>query len=259
MGVMDRVEIGDAVLYRGDALEIMRELEPGSVGLTLVDPPYSSGGMFRSDRVRPTGEKYVQTEQYQAGRCMANFQGDDRDQRAWTAWCERWLSLAYDLSAPGGGLLCFIDWRQLPALTDAVQIARWSWRGVAVWDKTQAARPVKGWHRQQAEFLVSAACGPLRAGREGLYLPGVFRYAPLSGGVKLHQTGKPEPLMADLVLLSDPGAVVADYFMGSGTTGIAALRAGRRFIGIELDPRYFEVACRRIEAEREALKRGGGA
>ena len=100
--VTERVQIGDAALYRGDALEVMRELEPGSVGLTLVDPPYSSGGMFRSDRVRPSGEKYVQTKQYQAGRCRANFQGDNRDQRGWTAWCERWLSLAYDLSAPGG-------------------------------------------------------------------------------------------------------------------------------------------------------------
>jgi hypothetical protein len=52
---------------------------------------------------------------------------------------------------------------------------------------------------------------------------------------------------------SDPGETVLDPFMGSGTTGVACARLGRRFIGIEIDPGYFDIACRRIEqAERQA-------
>jgi site-specific DNA-methyltransferase (adenine-specific) len=51
---------------------------------------------------------------------------------------------------------------------------------------------------------------------------------------------------------SDPGEIVCDPFMGSGTTGVAAVRLGRLFIGIENDPRYFDLSCRRIEdAQRQ--------
>jgi DNA modification methylase len=46
---------------------------------------------------------------------------------------------------------------------------------------------------------------------------------------------------------SDPGETILDPFMGSGTTGVAAIKLGRRFIGIELEPKYFDIACRRIE------------
>ena len=46
---------------------------------------------------------------------------------------------------------------------------------------------------------------------------------------------------------SDPGEIICDPFMGSGTTGVAACKLGRRFIGIEIDARYFDLACQRIE------------
>lgn len=50
---------------------------------------------------------------------------------------------------------------------------------------------------------------------------------------------------------SDPDDVVCDPFMGSGTTGVACAKLGRRFIGVEIEPRYFEIACRRIEEEHK--------
>jgi site-specific DNA-methyltransferase (adenine-specific) len=61
-----------------------------------------------------------------------------------------------------------------------------------------------------------------------------------------HPTQKPVALMSWCVGMVEP-ATIADPFMGSGTTGVAAVRAGRAFIGCEIDPRYFEIACRRIE------------
>jgi site-specific DNA-methyltransferase (adenine-specific) len=67
-----------------------------------------------------------------------------------------------------------------------------------------------------------------------------------------HPTTKPTPLMRRLVAKMPPGTVL-DPFMGSGTTGIAAVEAGRQFIGIERDERYYEIACRRIE---EAQRQG---
>jgi site-specific DNA-methyltransferase (adenine-specific) len=81
--------------------------------------------------------------------------------------------------------------------------------------------------------------------------PNIFWYSP-GGVVKGHPAAFPEQLAADQIeTWSEPGEVVLDPFLGSGTTGAAALKAGRSFIGIERDPSYFRLARRRI-AEAEA-------
>lgn len=251
---VERREIGPCTLYLGDAMRIIPTVPAKSVALTLVDPPYSSGGMFRSDRNKPTGAKYVQTEIYQSGKACQDFAGDNRDQRGWTRWCERWLALAGDAAESGVAIILFVDWRQLPALTDAVQVAGLTWRGVAVWDKTESSRPYKGWFRAQCEYLVLTSRGPLTLSAGPPYMPGLFRYGPLAGGIKLHQTGKPEPLMRDLLRICRPGGLVADWFMGSGTTLVEALRAGHPCIGVELDPGIYATACARIEKAWAAVK-----
>ena len=63
-----------------------------------------------------------------------------------------------------------------------------------------------------------------------------------------HKTEKPVSLMMELVsLFTQPGEIVGDPFMGSGTTGIACIRLGRRFVGCEIDEKYFDLSCRRLE------------
>lgn len=67
-----------------------------------------------------------------------------------------------------------------------------------------------------------------------------------------HPCPKPDDLMKWLVQrASKPGETILDPFMGSGTTGVAAVQLGRKFIGVEIEPKYFDIACRRIS---EALK-----
>jgi len=79
----------------------------------------------------------------------------------------------------------------------------------------------------------------------------IFRSSPQAIG-KEHPTQKPLDLMKlCLTLLDDAGHTILDPFMGSGTTGVACQKLGRKFIGIEIDERYFDIACRRIE---EAMK-----
>lgn len=74
------------------------------------------------------------------------------------------------------------------------------------------------------------------------------------GGAHFHETQKPLPLMLELVeLFTDPGDIVLDPFCGSGTTGVACLRLGRRFIGIEKDAKYAAVAQERLLAESQGL------
>jgi site-specific DNA-methyltransferase (adenine-specific) len=80
----------------------------------------------------------------------------------------------------------------------------------------------------------------------------IWRYM-VERGMKEHPTQKPVDLMAQLVSqFSDAGDVVLDPFMGGGSTGIACIRTGRRFIGIELDPVHFATAEQRIRRELEA-------
>ena len=68
-------------------------------------------------------------------------------------------------------------------------------------------------------------------------------------GSKPHPTAKPVSLMEELILTyTNPGTTVLDCCMGSGTTGVAAVNTGRKFVGIEQEERYFQVAKKRIEA-----------
>lgn len=94
-------------------------------------------------------------------------------------------------------------------------------------------------------------------GKRGLYSHaivgrGAHNSGPDGKNERVHTAQKPIALMEELVRdFTDPGETVLDPFAGSGTTGVACLRLGRRFIGIEKDPKYFELACERLRAEEQ--------
>lgn len=251
-------------LYHGDALAVLRELPTASVDAVITDPPYSSGGTFRGDRAADPTNKYVPTKE--VINFHATFTGDNRDQRSFAFWAGVWMAECLRVTKPGGVLLSFIDWRQLPTLTDVIQGHGWVWRGVVVWDKTAGMRPTAGRFRQQAEFVVWASNGPMSVNYADQCHPGVFTHAPFRG--KEHIAGKPLGLMRDLVQIVPNGGLILDPFMGSGTTGAAAILEGRRFIGVEMVEHYAEVAIRRIltaagervgRDEQDGLDFGGGA
>ncbi len=235
----DHLTVGGADLYRGDALAVLPTLA-GPFGAVITDPPYSSGGQSKGDRARSTGAKYLNSGQTK----YPDFLGDTKDQRSYLHWSALWMALCHARMADGGLIAVFSDWRQLPVTTDALQAAGFIWRGIAVWDKTGGARPYKGGFRSQCEYIVWGSKGSLAGDR---YNPGLFRVPPTAGG-KFHQVGKPEALMADLVAAAD--GHILDPFMGSGTTGIAALKQGKRFTGIEISGHYFGVAAERMKALR---------
>lgn len=82
-------------------------------------------------------------------------------------------------------------------------------------------------------------------------LPGLYNEKSVSTKKKHHQTEKPVGLLEKLIAICQNGGIVFDPFMGSGSTGVAAVNTGRSFIGMELDPGYFETACRRIAEAQE--------
>jgi site-specific DNA-methyltransferase (adenine-specific) len=153
----------------------------------------------------------------------------------------------------GGHLLAFIDWRMLPTMTDAVQVAGWVWQGIVVWDKTGGCRPQRGRFRSQSEYVVWASRGPIDTQAHPVVLPGVLSVHPQLGGKK-HQVGKPQALMDQLMAIVPPTSTVIDPFMGSGTTGVAALLAGHRFVGVEVSDGYFDVANERLATTGRSLR-----
>jgi len=241
------------VILHGDALSLIPQYPPGTFDGVISDPPYASGGVG-AERQRSTATKYTSTK----SKCpLPDFEGDAKDQRSWTNWMAAWLSDARRACKPGAPICLFIDWRQLPSLTDALQWAGWIWRGIVVWDKVNC-RPQKGRFRPQAEYVVWGSNGSMPIDRPTPILPGVFRQSmPVN---RLHQTEKPLQVMRDLVHIVEPGGLILDPFAGSGTTVLAAQLEGYRAVGIELSDTYAEIARQRLEdaAEPQALCAGGG-
>jgi site-specific DNA-methyltransferase (adenine-specific) len=243
------VTFGQATLYQGDCLEILPSLTD-PIDALITDPPYSSGGMVRGDRTnQSTAAKYVRSGTALDAEHNIDFFGDNRDARSWGYWMTLWLSAAQPKLKPGAYVMCFTDWRQLPMLTDVLQAGGFVWRGVVPWDKTESSRaPHTGYFRHQCEYVVWGSNGPLPASSHGGPWPGLVRER-VDHRAKLHMTGKPVALMGELVKCVPPGGVILDPFMGSGSTGVAALQLGYRFIGIEKSTHYFDIARRRIERE----------
>jgi site-specific DNA-methyltransferase (adenine-specific) len=134
------------------------------------------------------------------------------------------------------------DWQHAATLADRCP----SLVRLGVWVKPNAApqfsgdRPGMGWET----VAILHRAGRKRWNGGGHH---AVWHCPVERGG--HPTQKPLRLVSDWVrLFSEPDELILDPFMGSGTTGLAALAQGRRFIGIERDPKYFDLACRRIEA-----------
>lgn len=113
-------------------------------------------------------------------------------------------------------------------------------RGWLVWDKI-----VRNFTSGHCEFAWSTLDQPVRA------LSLAHSELTPTGDGKWHPTQKPIALMKWCLGFLPNASTILDPFMGSGTTGVAAVKLGRRFIGIEIEPKYFDIACRRID---EAMK-----
>lgn len=238
----------ERALYHADALSLIRCLADDTIDAVITDPPYASGKTL-TDKAASTAEKYTQ---HKRDNALPDFDGDAMDQRSWIWFMTDVLREARRACKSEAVCAVFIDWRQLPSLTDAFQRAGWIWRGVAVWDKP-GARPQRGRFKQSAEFIVWGSNGRLSPERPVPVLPGTFSYANVPSVDRLHQTQKPLALMRQIVRICVPDGAILDPFSGSGSTLAAAIDAGYRVIGCEINPVIARTAAQRLGIELSEL------
>jgi DNA modification methylase len=227
-----REVIGDATLYLGDCREILPTL--GRVDAVVCDPPYgidiaarsTVGATGRNSGAHKLGSRSVKQYAVSDWDAVGLSEEQWRLIRSvtdkWIVWGGNHLA---DILGPSAGML--------------------------VWDK----KCQNGWDDTFSEMEVAWTNILTRAKGFRHLWAGAIRASEPSANVRQHPTQKPIKLMEWCLGFIPDAQTILDPFMGSGTTGVACIREGRKFIGIEIDEGYFDIACRRIadEASRPRL------
>lgn len=235
-----RVEtIYDATLYLGDCREILPTVS--AVDAVITDPPYCSGGFSESAKQAAKGMG-LRSETIREIGWFTN----DNMTTAGISWLMGFVaSWCYRSLRQGGTLTAFTDWRMVGHLAPAIEAARFRYQNLVVWNKGNAGLGTG--FRAQHELAMHFAKGT--AQYHSFDFGNVITTARVHSSEREHQTEKPVELISTIVEVVSPlGGTILDPFMGSGTTGVACAKLGRSFIGIEIEERYFTIACRRIEA-----------
>ncbi len=247
---MSRVESGNGwTMHLGDCLDVMATLE--KVDHVITDPPYS---------------RVVHASVRSSGR---NSMPDAAEFGCRT---RRSVDLGFEHLRPILRRGCAASFARLArrwvmAFSDAE--SAWLWRTslsaagldhcrVMEWRRLNGAPQFSGDRPAQSFEPINLAHQPGRKRWNGGGKQGVYEFPTVlnRGGrnPREHTSQKPVGLMLALVAdFTDAGETILDPFAGSGTTGVACLRLGRRFIGIEREPKYFELACERLRAEEQGL------
>lgn len=204
---------GDVKLWLGDCLEVMPTWADGEVDAVVTDPPY---GIDWSTPIGPNRQE------------ARRVSGDEA---------------SFD---PAEILLLGVPsilWGANHYASKLPNSPAW-----ITWDK----RPT-GWKNDQSdcELAWSNIGGTARMFRKSWGGGGCLAGENGTGNRNLHPTQKPLSLMTWCIEKTQ--GTIADPFMGSGTTGVAAVRLGRKFYGIELEEKYFDIAVKRIEAEMNRM------
>jgi site-specific DNA-methyltransferase (adenine-specific) len=252
----------------GNSLEVLEKMPPRSVDLIFADPPYhlSNGGTTCQGgrRVRVDKGGWDQSQGVEA---------DHAFQRGWLQACRRvlkpsgtiWVSgtqhvifsVGYAMQELGFHLLNTVTWFKPNAAPNLACRFFTHSTEILLWAAPMRSKPLA--HRfnyrdmkqrnggKQMRDLWQVAERPEPGGTQVVWpLPTPGPREKLQGR---HPTQKPLALLERVIAASSAeGDLVLDPFMGSGTTGVAAAMSGRRFLGVEMNPEYLELAAKRIRA-----------
>lgn len=238
--VLDDVE--RFALVHADNADVLPQLAAKSVHHVITDPPYSEWVHEKNRRMlagtNGKGADGVQRTKIGFDALTPREMMAAAEQSARV--CSRWVLVFCDVESAA-------NWRLELSASGLEHVRTGAWVKIGGAPQFSGDRPAAGF-----ESVVIAH----RKGRKkwnGGGKAAVWTHA-IEREAREHTTPKPLPLMLELVeLFTDPGDVVLDPFAGSGTTGVACLRLGRRFIGVERDAKYAAVARERLDAEAQGL------
>lgn len=239
--------IGDCRLILGDCREVLPTL--GNVDAVVTSPPYNQlDGLNREPSGlwadKSCGLGFVnawQANGYADAQDEPSYQSDQNDLFAEIARvCNSTASLFYNhqLRWRDGNLLHPVDWFKPDG---------WALRSEIIWDRGGGMMfNARMFVRFDERILWFVRSREWIWNQEFVGLGTIWRIARAQN--KEHPVAYPVELPTNCIgAATNLGGVVLDPFMGSGTTGVACVKLGRKFIGIEIEPKYFDIACRRIE------------
>lgn len=236
-------KIGNAVLYEGDCLQVTPGIQSASVDLILADLPYGVTAcewdvIIPFDRLwaeyerllKPAGSVILTASQPFTTKLINSKMDWFRYELVWKKnTVTGHLNSKYQPLRGHENILVFS-----PAKTTKMTY------------RPQGLIPADRWKRTGRSRIYNKQTTEIRHVRWMKFPRSVLEFA--SEVDHLHPTQKPVALLAYLIeTYSEPGAVVLDNTMGVGSTGVAALQVGRRFIGVELNEEYYRVAVKRIQ------------
>jgi site-specific DNA-methyltransferase (adenine-specific) len=235
-----RVEtIGAATLYLGDCFDVLPAID--NVDHLITDPPYEA---ITQAAIGTLPKGNLKGASMRLGRPL-NFAPIDEIRNSVVglgAKCTGWF-------------IAFCTPEGVGRWADAINLSPMKYKRACVWVKPDSTPQFNGQCPASGaeNFIVAwAGAGHSRwnaSGKRGVYTHCVNN--PERQGE--HPTEKPRRLMSEIIAdFTSPDDLILDPFMGSGTTGVAAVMAGRRFIGIEMNETYFDLACKRLtDAQRQ--------
>lgn len=229
-----------------DCLDGLRGIPDKSVDLIVTDPPY----FINMGHAGSKTNALSRSEQLTSNRTF-------NDLAICTPFFKQLFSEYRRVLKDDGSFYWFTDWRgyayYFPLLNAELPV-----RNLIVWDKKGGPGSFYSFAHELIVFGTYKGKTKGGVGTNVWRMAGFNSGAASTDGAKVHPTQKPVDLIAKAIEDStEPGAVILDTFMGSGTTAVACIRTGRNYIGFELDERYHEIAMERIRAEAE--KKEGAA
>jgi DNA modification methylase len=215
--------------------------------MVITDPPYNVKIKSIQGRGRFKHQEFAQAS-------------GEMPPAKFTRFLRTSLSLAAEHSISGAIHFVFMDWRHMNEMLAATKAIYSEFKNLVVWTKTNAGQGSFYRSGHELIFVFKSGDSPhinnFELGQHGRYRSNVWTYAGVNtfrtgrlDDLSAHPTVKPVALVADAMRdCSRRGDIVLDPFMGSGTTILAAERVGRCGYGIEIDPRYVDVAVRRWQS-----------
>ena len=231
-------------LINGDCVDVLKKIDNESVHLVLTDPPYNLGQFMHK---RNTNLKKMRENQF------AYAGWDDLPYEEWLNEMDNFFSESNRILVKGGTLLIFMSIIKVESLIALAEKHKFYYKTTGIWHKTNPMPRNMNLHFVNSTeawvyFIKGANTGTFN--NENKLVHDFFETSLTTQSEKKygkHPTQKPIKLMDRLVgLLSNEEDIVVDPFMGSGTTGVSCKKLNRKFIGVEQNKEYIEIAQLRI-------------